>query len=356
MRIAIWNTAFLGDSVLTLPLIRVIKAAWRDADVDFYVRGGLESLYAAQPELAHVYGCYKRGKQKGPAAILAQAREVAARHYDIWVDAHLSLRSSIMAWASRARVRAGYSEAALSRLAFTVRTSRRFRELQEVERLLLLAGALGVPAPLIADENLAWPELSLPQEAHDKAAALLSSLPRGPVVGLHPGSVWPTKRWLAEGFASVLRRILDSGASAVLLAGPGEEAIACEVARIAGAADGTERFLDLSGKTSLPVLAALLSRLDCYAGNDSGVLHLAWAQRVPVTAIFGPTTRSLGFWPRGEGSTVVEVDEPCRPCGLHGHSACPQGHFRCMRRVTADMVWQDIARKLALRRGGSSEQ
>ncbi|MBO4684713.1 MAG: glycosyltransferase family 9 protein, partial [Desulfovibrio sp.] len=177
MRIAVWNTAFLGDSLLTLPLIRVIKAAWQEAEVDYYVRGGLESLYAAQPEIAHVYGCHKRGKHGGTAAMLALARGIAARRYDIWVDAHLSLRSSLMAWASRARVRVGYREAVLSSLAFNVRTGRRFKELQEVERLLLLADAVGVPAELLGDEGLTWPELRLPQEAHDKAAELLAPLP-----------------------------------------------------------------------------------------------------------------------------------------------------------------------------------
>ncbi|MBO6002576.1 MAG: glycosyltransferase family 9 protein [Mailhella sp.] len=350
MRIAVWNTAFLGDSLLTLPLVRVIRAAWKEAEIDFYVRGGLEPLYSGQPEIAHVYGCHKRGRHGGWKAMLSLAREIASRRYDIWVDAHLSLRSSLMAWASRAPVRAGYEEAALSSLAFSVRTGRRFNELQEVERLLLLAHAVGVPAGLLEDKDLTWPELHLPQEAHDKAAGLLAPLSGGQIVGIHPGSVWPTKRWLPEGFASVLRRVLDSGARAVLLAGPGEEAIAGEVARLAGVDSGAAGFLDLSGKTSLTSLAALLARLDCYLGNDSGVMHLAWAQRVPVTALFGPTTRSLGFWPRGEGSSVMEVCEPCRPCGLHGHKACPQGHFRCMRRITADMVWQDVERKLIRRR------
>ena len=108
MRIAVWNTAFLGDSVLTLPLVRTLKAAWPDAEVDFYVRGGLASLYEAQPELAHVHACDKRGRDRGLAAMLRQGRAVAEKKYDIWVDAHLSLRSSFMALASRAPVRVGY--------------------------------------------------------------------------------------------------------------------------------------------------------------------------------------------------------------------------------------------------------
>ncbi|MCQ2444591.1 MAG: glycosyltransferase family 9 protein, partial [Mailhella sp.] len=102
----------------------------------------------------------------------------------------------------------------------------------------------------------------------------------------------------------------------------------------------------LSGRTSLPVLGAVLARLDCYATNDSGPMHMAWAQGTPVTAVFGPTVESLGFAPRGSGSTVVQADLPCRPCGLHGHTECPQGHFSCMRSIDPETVWRDVERKI----------
>ena len=96
-RIAVWNTAFLGDAVLTLPLIRTLRAAWPDAALDFYVRGGLAPLFAAQPEIDAVYAYDKRGSARGPSGFWLLSREVAARRYDMWIDAHLSLRSSLMA-------------------------------------------------------------------------------------------------------------------------------------------------------------------------------------------------------------------------------------------------------------------
>ena len=107
---------------------------------------------------------------------------------------------------------------------------------------------------------------------------------------------------------------------------------------------------DLSGRTSLASLGAVLARLDGYVTNDSGPMHMAWAQHTPVTAMFGPTVLSLGFAPRGELSTVMQVDESCRPCGLHGHKACPQGHFRCMKEIDPEAVWRDIESKLSARK------
>lgn len=358
-RIAVWNTAFLGDAVLTLPLIRTLHAAWPDAALDFYVRGGLAPLFAAQPEINAVYAYDKRGTARGPGGFRLLSRQVAARRYDLWIDAHLSLRSSLMARLSGAPRRVGYAEAAWARWLFTDQVGRRFAERQEIERLLGLLEPLNLPSAVLEDESLRWPELCLPVEALAEAERLLAPLPPGPVLGVHPGSVWPTKRWTPEGFALVLRRALEAGACAVVLASPEESDAAREVLRLAGemgdgrslkrAAEGpggASRLLDLAGRTSLPALAAVLGRLQCYLTNDSGPMHLAWAQRVPVTALFGPTVRGLGFAPRGAASTVMETDEPCRPCGLHGHKRCPQGHFRCMRALDPEAVWRDVRAKL----------
>lgn len=358
-RIAVWNTAFLGDAVLTLPLLRVLRAAWPQAGLDFYVRGGLAPLFEAQPEIDRVYAYDKRGTARGLGGFWLLGREVAARGYDLWIDAHLSPRSSLMARLSGAPRRVGYAEASLAWWLFTDQVGRRFAERQEIERLLGLLEPLDIPRAVLDDETLRWPELIVPPEARAGAERLLASLPPGPVLGVHPGSVWPTKRWTPEGFAFVLRRALEAGACAVLLASPDECGTAREVLRLAeGMGDGrplaraaegpggTTRLLDLAGKTSLPVLAAVLGRLQCYLTNDSGPMHLAWAQRTPVTALFGPTVRSLGFAPRGAASTVLEADEACRPCGLHGHKHCPRGHFRCMRALDPAAVWDDVRAKL----------
>lgn len=356
-RIAVWNTAFLGDAVLTLPLLRVVRAAWPRAELDFYVRGGLEGLFAAQPELNRVYAYDKRGAQRGLKGAWRQGLAARARRYDIWIGAHESPRSSAMAVMSGARRRVGYREAAFSALAYNARVDRHFAARQEIERLLGLALPLLEPlglGGLLRDPALTWPELRLPLEAQEGATALLAALPPGPILGVHPGSVWPTKCWTPEGFAHIVRRGIDSGANVVLLASPPEAATAAHVLKLAERAE-SPRLLNLAGKTSLPVLAAVLGRLQSYVTNDSGPMHLAWAQRVPVTAVFGPTTRALGFAPRGD-STVVETDEPCRPCGLHGHKTCPQGHFRCMRGIDPEVVWRSAEARLFPWKSGAAER
>jgi heptosyltransferase-2 len=87
----------------------------------------------------------------------------------------------------------------------------------------------------------------------------------------------------------------------------------------------------LAIREGLSVVVACLERLDRVLTNDTGLMHVAAAVGTPVTAFFGPTVRSFGFYPAGDGHRVFEVqDLPCRPCAVHGGSRCPKGHFRCM--------------------------
>lgn len=401
-RIALLNTAFLGDTVLTLPLARLLKTAFPAAHIDFIVRRGLGSLYAAQPEFSQVLELDKRGSQRGLGALWRFGRRLAADRYDCFIGAQQGARSSLLALLSGAPRRIGYAGSLVRRLCYTDCVDRRFAQLEEIERLLELARPLGLCPP--ADPP--HPVLVLPQAVHDEAAALWQALGLDdgtPVLGIHPGSVWPTKRWTLEGYARIARQALRHGASVLLFAGPDEMDIAQALQRaiVAGRADsaviseadavrsalsdvqrgvtdnavlgnvqegavgGTEekggvgqrvevrsdipgvpRLHSLAGRLSLPLLAACIARLSVYLGNDSGPLHLAWSQGVPVVALFGPTVRGLGFFPRGPRASVHEVALDCRPCGLHGHRRCPQGHHRCMRDLDTDAIWEDVAGKL----------
>lgn len=346
-RIAVWNTAFLGDAVLTLPLLQTLARAFPGAEIDFYVRKGLAPLFEAHPALhaVHEYDKRRTSGSNRLSAMLLMGRELRRRGYDLWIGAHTSPRSALLALLSTAPLRVGYLGNPVSALCYNRRVSRRFGELHEIERLLELANP--VLPPDAPREH--WPDLVLPRAAVRKAEAFRASLEKvngaPALLGLHPGSIWGTKRWLPSGFAEMARRAADAGAHVLVFAGPGEEGVAREVIGLSGL-EGNPLLHDLSCSLTLPELAAYLGTLDCYVTNDSGPMHLAWAQRTPVAALFGPTVRGLGFFPRGETVNVFEVDLDCRPCGLHGPQRCPQGHHRCMADIDVNAVWRNVERKL----------
>ncbi len=341
-KIGVWQTAFLGDAVLTLPLIAALKTAWPGADIHFFVRAGLEPLFAAQPELSAVHGFAKRGSDRSLAAAARLGLSLRGQGFDLWISPHTSLRSAFIAALSGAPVRLGYDRPWLSALAYTHTVSRDFDRLEEIERLMRLLLPLGLPLDL--DPVLPTPRLVLPGPDLEAARAWRAGRP-GPLLGLHPGSTWPTKQWPLQFFADIIARASASGVATAVFGGPGPETdLAARI--IAQAKPGPGPILNLAGTLSLPGLAAHLGLVDAYLTNDSGPMHLAWAQDTPVVALFGPTVRALGFYPRGPGSTVLELDLPCRPCGLHGHAACPEGHHACMLTLTPDLVWPVLAAKL----------
>ncbi len=348
-KIAVWNTAFLGDAVLTLPLIQTLVDAFPEAALDFYVRRGFASLFEAHPAIRSVYE-YDKRPQSGngtPGSLWKMGRRLAARGYDLWIGAHPSPRSALLARLSGADIRVGYTGTGpVGFLCYTHQVPRRFGELHEIERLLELLRPV-LPSDFQLDSpQYHWPNLVLPESVCRRVENWRSTFtPDGPLLGLHPGSVWGTKRWTVSGFAEIARRGAERGAHILIFAGPEEEEMAREVIRQAELADHP-LLHDFSGALSLTELAAWLSRLQCYVSNDSGPMHLAWAQHTPVTALFGPTVRELGFFPRGESAKVFEVSLPCRPCGLHGPQVCPLGHHRCMTEIDVDSVWNDVESKL----------
>lgn len=342
--ICVWNTAFLGDAILTLPLIASLRKGYPDAEMDYWVRPGLEELFAAQPELSRVIPAAKRGSQRGVKGLMQLVGNLRQGAYDLLVCAHTSPRSALAAWGSGAGLRVGYATGLVSRLAFHRLVPRQFCQMEEIERLLELLKPLDMPIATT------WPRLQLAENVSDEVSAFWKreGLNNSPVLGIHPGSVWPTKRWSPARFGKVAAMASKEGARVLIFAGPGEEALAKKVLHTARKTTtrAFEACVNMAGRLSLPQLAAHIGRLDCYLCNDSGPMHLAWTQRRPVVALFGPTTRELGFYPRGERSLVIERDMDCRPCGKHGGRSCRLGTHACMRSIEPEEVWQAVRGRL----------
>ncbi len=336
-RIGIWQTAFLGDAVLTLPLLQSLAGSFPDSEVYFFVRQGLKPVFETDPRY-RVVEFDKYGRDRGLKGIARMVSRVRNLNFDLWLSPHASLRSAIISFSSGADKRIGYNHPLHNRVAFTTTVSRRFNELDEIERILELVN------PLNLGHRETWPDIILSREAKDKADEFWHNNIRGKTLGIHPGSTWPTKKWPVEYFAEVIRMAGDLPETQVIMfAGPGEEGI---VEEIISSISNTKHVINLAGKLNLPELAAFLARLDCYLTNDSGPMHLAWPQGVSTIAMFGPTTRNLGFFPRGESATVLETDLHCRPCGLHGHKTCPEKHHRCMKDILPETVMARIKEKL----------
>ena len=318
------QTSFLGDVVLTTPLIAALRHRLRPRRLAVLVRPDAASLLEGHPDIDDVLVDDKRGANRGAAGVVRMANRLRGERFDLAVSPHCSLRTAIVLAAARIPRRIGFAD---SRGAFLYHERiARDRRQHDVERNLALAGPFGGPS--------GTPRLHLPVQAA-AAARATALLPDGggPLVGLAPGSAWATKRWTAEGFAAVLRALRAEGTRIVVLGAPAERSLAEEVVRLGGGGATV-----LAGRTDLATLVAVIDRLALLVANDSAPMHVACARNIPVVAVFCATTPSLGYGPWGERARVVEVDLACRPCARHGGPQCPRGTGDCQRLVRPESV------------------
>jgi heptosyltransferase-2 len=317
------QTAFLGDVILTTPLLSVL--AERHGPVDVVTTLAAASLLENHPAVRHVVRYDKHGTEQGWRGFRQLAREIRHRRYNRVYLPHRSVRSAALAIWSGAAERIGFADSPAA-ITYTTRVPRP-RTGHEVERLLTLAGP----------ETSAPPPVSLALSAEDHAAAeawLGSHNIESQFVAIAPGSIWGTKRWP---FYAELALALER--PSVIVGGPDDVLLADTIA-----AASAGRAVSAAGALTLRGSAALIRRAAVLVTNDSAPLHLATAVGTPVVALFGPTVPEFGFGPRQAGDLALGRDGlPCRPCSRHGPQSCPLSHHRCMRELSADLVAKAVA-------------
>jgi heptosyltransferase-2 len=331
-KILVIQTAFLGDAVLTTPLLGALQEKLPQAQVTVLCTPETEDVFRRHPGVQSVL-VYNKRSSKGDRSTWKLASRLRRENFDLAILPHRSFRSAMAAWLAGIPRRIGFST---SQGRFLLTDVVPFQwGVHDVDRNLRLLEALGVGTAEARLEMHADPAAVAAMRSRLAAAGVPSD---ARIIGVHAGSVWATKRWLPEGFAAVADRLLAEERTAVIFVGGAKDRAATEALMTLM----RQRPLNWVGETDLKQLVATVSLCSAFLTNDSGPMHIAVACGVPTVALFGPTTKELGFFPYGPGHTVIEKELPCRPCGLHGARACPLGHFQCMRLITPDEVYQAV--------------
>jgi heptosyltransferase-2 len=334
-RSLVLQTSFLGDVVLTTPLLAELA---RRGPVDIVVTPQASPILAGHPSVREVITYDKRGAQRGLGGAWALGRSLRTRNYDAVYCAQGSWRTAAIAALATRGARVGFDTSAGGPL-YSQRITYH-REQHHAERLWRLAA--GSEAPALPE--LIRPRL-VPGEREQAAVdALLAAAPAedGTMLALAPGSVWATKRWPA--YAALAARLADQY-RIVVIGGKEDAPLAAAIASAAGA----NRVIDATGQLSLLASAELLRRCTALVTNDSAPQHLASAVGTPTLTIFGPTVPAFGFGPLAPRHRTAGRDRlDCRPCDPHGPAVCPLGHWRCMQDLDVAHIEAELHALLTL--------
>ena len=170
----------------------------------------------------------------------------------------------------------------------------------------------------------------------------LNSIEKGSFIVVAPGSKWHTKRWTTTGYAETISKLLKLTDYRIIVTGDKADIKFSDA--IVSMLPPSRRITDMTGKLNIPELFYFLSKARLLITNDSAPQHIAVGLGVPVIAIFGPTTKDLGYYPFSEKAAVMEAVLDCRPCGSHGHMECPKNTHECMIDVKPDAVFETAIR------------
>lgn len=315
----------LGDLVLTTPFLHVLRNAAPQAKITYLVDEKLKEVVQYNRNIDEVITLDKKGRDNSFGALWRYAQGLQARRFDVLLSLHPNERCSFLCAASGAKYKAG----AVHRLfqLFFDAPVRLDRTKHAADMYVEVLAKLGVSD--CAHNGL---EIWTGPE-HDAVANRFYAqhdVGAVPLVGFNIGSAVLTKRWPSERFAQVADALAARGFRSVFFGGSMDtELVAATTSQMQSVP------IVATGAFSLGELAAAMRRCQLIITNDSGPMHVAISQHVPIVALYGPSNPKL-YGPYTKQATVVTAQPPCLDCGLQMKHTCP--HLRCMNELTVEQV------------------
>ena len=332
MKILIRATNWVGDAIMGLPALRAVKQKFHDAAISIVARPYVADIYRDQQICDELIAYDPLREHKGWRGRERLAAELRSRKFDLALLLQNAFDAAWLVWRAGIPERIGYAGDARSFLLTKAIPVPKPGEIPAHEKFyyLELLRRAGWLEDLTDVEHIS---LYVPEVRRCHAAETLleaGARPQSLRVAVGAGASYGSaKCWFPERFAEVANRVqAEKDADIILLGTPGEVAVSDAI--IAGM---KRKPVNLTGKTAIGELPALLSQCHLFLGNDSGAMHVAAAVGLPVVAVFGPTDPE-GTSPVTTRLSMVQQKPYCSPCFL---KRCPTDH-RCMKSVTPDMV------------------
>lgn len=336
--ILVIQTAFLGDLLLSIPLLKRIRFNYPKSKIKLICRRGYGHFFKKVGLCDDFFEVTK--DKAGLSDFLEQNQKTT---FDMIIAPHKSVRTHFFIRRLKSPLKIGFKNF-WNCLFFDQRIDFNKNWPDAIRQISLLKNQdLQLKENLESISQDICPFATVPDffnmvltidESDKKNVIEKYQLKIGRVIGISPGSVWNTKRWTEIGFIDVINHFLKLNYQVVILGSSDEVDVCKKIFQKFSQSD----VVNLAGKTDIFELAAIVSSLNLIFTNDNGSMHMASAMGTPNVAIFGPTTLDLGYQPWSKLAKVVQIDLDCRPCGKHGSQVCPLGTHDCMKKLESRLV------------------
>lgn len=310
-RFLIIQTAFLGDVILSTPVVSELKRLYPNALIDIVVRKSAASLVKNHKDICRVIE-FDKSKSKLPA-LRETISQVRHYKYDEIINLQRYFSSGLITLFAKGQRKLGFKSNPLS-FFYNVKFKHEIGSgIHEVERNLETIAHHG-------DLQKVRPSLYPSDGDYER----IKPLKKEAYYCIAPASIWFTKQLPKEKWVELVNGL---NAPVYILGAPTDQ----ELAKNIIANCNNKVIQSLCGELSLLQSAALMEKATMNFVNDSGPLHLASSVNAPVVAFFCSTIPEFGFGPLSDKSYVIQTEQPlnCKPCGIHGHKTCPKEHFKC---------------------------
>lgn len=318
-KILVIELAHIGDVLAITPALNVLRKKFPESSITVAVAPWAKDILSGNPDVNEilVYGTPWFERSKKPVFSTKEAKDfiklLKSREFDMAIDLRGDIRNIFFMKLGGAKKRIGYSFSGAGFLltdivAFDVEKRQDKHQVEHNINFVLSIKEGNACEPV--NPSL---KLFLSKEDSDYADNMFKSenIEAGDfLIAVHPGAGTATKRWMPERFSSLIEEILKRYKAKILLVGGKGEA---DLLKLPGI---DKNLINLTGKTNIKQLAAILHRCNLFIGGDSGVMHVAEAQNIPVIAIWGGQNKPGHWKPLSEGAVVIHKEVSCGPCGL----------------------------------------
>ena len=326
------QTAFIGDAILTLPMIQKLKELNPDCLIDVITIPQTAVIFSHSPSVNSIHIFDKKGKHKNLYQLYKFARFLKKGNYSRIYAPHRSFRTSLLVMLAGVKETYGFKVNSMRHIYKHLADYQNARH--EVERNLRL-----INFPVEREGWRILPGIKLPSETVDRIEKFFSvSGDNGDFAAIAPGSVWNTKIYPPEYTEQVISFLITKFRRVFLIGGENDRKMCKELE-----SKFPETVKSVAGMFSLIESVAFLKKMKILITNDSAPSHLGMCADVPVLMIYCSTVPDFGFYPYNKKSYFLSYNDlACKPCGIHGFERCPLKHFACGYKLKPETVINKI--------------